>query len=94
MKLTASLTDFDFDVIEGINGRDVPKKALSGVSRLLWHWRKSTTLTAFARPGKRVLVLEVKLAVGVDIWNLRDSELRFANRRNKVDVRPAWPRIE
>ena len=34
MKVTASLTGFDFDIIEGINGRDVPKKALSGV-RLL-----------------------------------------------------------
>lgn len=31
MKLTASLTGFDFDIIKGINGKDVPKKALSGV---------------------------------------------------------------
>lgn len=31
MKLTASLTDFEFDIIEGIDGRNVPKKALSGV---------------------------------------------------------------
>ena len=31
MKLTSSLTGFEFDVIKGINGKDVPKKALSGV---------------------------------------------------------------
>ena len=34
MKLTSSLTDFNFDIIEGINGKDVPKKALSGVSMI------------------------------------------------------------
>ena len=33
MKLTASLTGFNFDIIKGINGKDVPKKALSGVRR-------------------------------------------------------------
>lgn len=32
MKVTASLTDFDFEIIDGVNGKDVPKKALSGVS--------------------------------------------------------------
>ena len=31
MRLAASLTDFDFDVIEGISGADVPAKALPGV---------------------------------------------------------------
>ncbi|KAK3176007.1 hypothetical protein OEA41_007329 [Lepraria neglecta] len=34
MKLTSSLTGFDFDIIEGTNGKDVPKKALSGVSAI------------------------------------------------------------
>ncbi len=32
MRLTASLTGFHFDIIEGVSGADVPKKALSGVS--------------------------------------------------------------
>ena len=32
MKVTSSVTGFDFDIIKGINGKDVPKKALSGVS--------------------------------------------------------------
>ncbi|KAL9102626.1 MAG: hypothetical protein Q9163_002241 [Psora crenata] len=31
MRLTASLTGFDFEIIEGVMGKDVPAKALSGV---------------------------------------------------------------
>lgn len=30
MRLTASLTDFDFDVIKGVVGKEVSAKALSG----------------------------------------------------------------
>ena len=31
MTLAASLTGFDFDVLEGVQGESIPKKALSGV---------------------------------------------------------------
>ena len=31
MTLAASVTGFDFDVLEGVRGESIPKKALSGV---------------------------------------------------------------
>lgn len=73
MKLTASLTDFDFDIIDGINGKDVPKKALSGVSRLLL-LRRSGMLMDDYRSGKKMKVSPAELAAGVVIWNLPDSK--------------------
>ena len=35
MILAASVTGFEFDVLEGVAGEDIPKKALSGVSVLM-----------------------------------------------------------
>ncbi len=32
VRLSASLTDFQFDIIEGVSGTDIPAKALPGVS--------------------------------------------------------------
>ena len=56
MKVTASLTGFDFDIIEGINGRDVPKKALSGVC-IITRSLESSLLMVHFRSGKRTLAL-------------------------------------
>lgn len=33
MRLTASLTGFDFEILDGIKGASLPPKALPGVSR-------------------------------------------------------------
>jgi len=74
MKVTASLTDFDFDIIEGINGNDVPKKALSGVSRPSSPPPVLAKLTSRLRSGKTALVWEVESVAGEDIWSLQDSE--------------------
>ena len=60
MKVTASLTGFDFDIIEGINGRDVPKKALSGVSRPSARLNNMERLIIGSRFGRRTLALEAK----------------------------------
>ena len=58
MKLTASLTDFDFDIIEGINGLEVPKKALSGVRNTQNYLLSLKKLTMSPRSGRRMTALE------------------------------------
>lgn len=44
MTLAASLTGFDFDVLEGVQGDTVSQKALSGVSLPIPYAQKATIL--------------------------------------------------
>ena len=52
MTLAASLTGFEFDVLEGVLGETVSHKALSGVSHFPPPSRKSITLTVFSEMGE------------------------------------------
>ena len=45
MTLAASLTGFEFDILEGVQGETISQKALSGVSVLVLSAQKITTLT-------------------------------------------------
>ena len=68
MRLTSSLTGFNFEIINGVSGKNVPAKALSGV-------RLSTKGICFLisiadgtyRSSKMVKVKMELLAAGVDI---------------------------
>ena len=53
MTLAASVTGFDFDVLEGVQGESIPKKALSGVCAVIpldWH---APTLTTSEEMGEQ-----------------------------------------
>ena len=65
MTLAASLTGFEFDVLEGVQGDTVSQKALSGVSSLP---RSSQGFSPnnYLRNGRRDLVSKESWAVGVD----------------------------
>ena len=65
MTLAASLTGFEFDVLEGIQGDTVSQKALSGVS-LLPLSSQAYTLMIQIRNGSKDLVSKESWAVGVD----------------------------
>ena len=52
MTLAASLTGFEFDVLEGVQGETISKKALSGVSVLVRSARKMATLTVSQELGE------------------------------------------
>lgn len=45
MTLAASLTGFEFDVLEGVQGESISQKALSGVSLPVPWAQKATALT-------------------------------------------------
>ena len=66
MTLAASLTGFQFDVLEGVQGDSVSQKALSGVSLSL-SVHMATKLIFPPRNGSRDLVSKESWAVGVDI---------------------------
>ena len=66
MTLAASLTGFEFDVLEGVQGDTVSQKALSGVSLLIPSALEATTLTMNQRNGRTDLVSRESWAVGVD----------------------------
>ena len=53
MVLAASVTGFDFDVLEGVAGEDIPKKALSGVSVLMMSLENAPTLTSALEMGEK-----------------------------------------
>ena len=61
MRLSASLSDFDFDVIAGVNGKDIPKKALSGVSTMGTLNAVIGNLTAICRSGRIPLITMVSM---------------------------------
>ena len=65
MTLGASLTGFEFDVLEGIQGDTVSQKALSGVS-LLPLSSQGYTLMIQIRNGSKDLVSKESWVVGVD----------------------------
>ena len=52
MTLAASVTGFDFDVLEGVQGESIPKKALSGVSVLVPLTWKTSPLTITLEMGE------------------------------------------
>lgn len=52
MTLAASVTGFDFDVLEGVQGESIPKKALSGVSVLAPSTWKTSPLTVDLEMGE------------------------------------------
>ena len=58
MILAASVSGFDFDVLEGVAGESIPKKALSGVSVLILSTWNAPTLTIGPRNGRIDLVLK------------------------------------
>lgn len=75
MKLTASLTDFDFTVIAGINGKEVPKKALSGVStNMSKTGGTGNRLIYYIRCGKNLPEWVELLVAGGDTWNSQESQ--------------------
>lgn len=53
MILAASVSDFDFDVLEGVAGESIPKKALSGVSVLIPSKRHASTLIMALEMGEQ-----------------------------------------
>ena len=53
MILAASVSDFDFDVLEGVAGESIPKKALSGVSVLIPATRHASTLMMAIEMGEQ-----------------------------------------
>lgn len=53
MILAASATGFNFDVLEGVQGESIPKKALSGVSTLIPSTYKALTLTNALEMGEK-----------------------------------------
>ena len=53
MILAASVSDFDFDVLEGVAGESIPKKALSGVSVLIPVTRYVSTLMMAIEMGEQ-----------------------------------------
>ena len=65
MTLAASLTGFEFDIIEGVQGDSVSQKALSGVSSLRLSLQGYSAKN-YLRNGRRDLVLKESWAVGVD----------------------------
>ena len=65
MTLAASLTGFEFDVLEGVQGDSVSQKALSGVS-LLPLSSHGYNADDYLRNGSRDLVSTESSAVGVD----------------------------
>lgn len=52
MVLAASVSGFDFDVLEGVAGESIPKKALSGVSGLIHSILYARRLTMAQEMGK------------------------------------------
>lgn len=52
MILAASVSGFDFDVLEGVAGESVAKKALSGVSVLIISTWNAPTLTMAPEMGE------------------------------------------
>lgn len=52
MILAASMTGFEFDVIEGVRGEFIPTKALSGVSVLTPSTKTTPTLTIVLEMGE------------------------------------------
>ena len=65
MTLAASLTGFEFDVLEGVQGDTVSQKALSGVSSLPLG-SQGYSGNDYLRNGRRDLVSKESWAVGVD----------------------------
>ena len=65
MTLAASLTGFEFDVLEGVQGDSVSQKALSGVS-LLPLSSQGYNADNYLRNGSRDLVSKESSAVGAD----------------------------
>ena len=65
MTLAASLTGFEFDVLEGVQGDSVSQKALSGVS-LPPLSSQGYNADNYLRNGSRDLVSKESSAVGVD----------------------------
>lgn len=52
MILAASVTGFEFDVLEGVQGDSISKKALSGVRLLLPSTKKTPTLKVALEMGE------------------------------------------
>ena len=52
MTLAASVTGFDFDVLEGVQGESIPKKALSGVCAVTPFDWNAPTLTIAEEMGE------------------------------------------
>lgn len=53
MILAASVTGFEFDVLEGVQGDSISKKALSGVRLLLPSTKKIPTLKVALEMGEQ-----------------------------------------